>query len=116
MILSHKNLVLEHAIVWNVRSQTCLQKTTNVISETSFNVGAMRVLIMTNSVRWVDGCFYDFMRPREQREIDPAGQMFIIRKLTKNKWEAKYPDGSTKQFRTLKAARAYGIPKQFCQP
>ena len=33
---------------------------------------------MTNSVRWVDGCFYDFMRPREQREIDPAGQMFII--------------------------------------
>ena len=92
MILSHKNLVLEHAIAWNVRSQTCLQKTTSVISETSFNVDAMRVLSMTNSDRWGDGYCYDFMRPREQRERNPAGQMFIIRKLTKNKWEAKYPD------------------------
>ena len=49
-------------------------------------------------------------------DVNPNGRIYIIWKISKNKWEAKYPDGSTKQFRTLKAARAYGIPKQFCQP
>ena len=49
-------------------------------------------------------------------DVDPNGRFYLIQRLAKNKWQAKYPDGSTKQFRTLKAARAYGIPKQFCQP
>jgi len=42
-------------------------------------------------------------------DVNPNGRIYIIRKISKNKWEAKYPNGSTKQFRTLKAARAYGI-------
>ena len=97
MILSHKNLVLEHAIAWNVRSQTCLQKTTSFISETSFNVGVMRVLTMING-DW-------------SNDVNPNGRIYLIERLAKNKWQAKYHDGSTKQFRTLKAARAAGIPK-----
>ena len=51
-----------------------------------------------------------------EEDVNPNGRFYLIQRLAKNKWEAKYPDGSTKQFRTLKAARAYGIPKQFCQP
>lgn len=44
-------------------------------------------------------------------DVNPNGRIYIIQRLAKNKWQTKYPDGSTKQFRTLKAARAYGIPK-----
>jgi hypothetical protein len=58
-------------------------------------------------------------------DVNPNGRIYLIQRLAKNKWQAQYHDGSTKQFRTLKAARAAGIPKsvtdiltvkQFCQP
>jgi len=44
-------------------------------------------------------------------DVNPNGRIYLIERLAKNKWQAKYHDGSTKQFRTLKAARAAGIPK-----
>ena len=84
--------------------------TTSVRNDISFNVGAMRVLIM-NSCDW-------------SNDVNPNGRIYLIQRLAKNKWQAKYHDGSTKQFRTLKAARAAGIPKsvtdiltvkRFCQ-
>ena len=44
-------------------------------------------------------------------DVNLNGRIYLIERLAKNKWQAKYHDGSTKQFRTLKAARAAGIPK-----
>jgi|TARA_R110000824_G_scaffold67401_6_gene174694 hypothetical protein len=37
---------------------------------------------------------------------------FLIKKLAKGKWEARYLDGTNKVFKTLRAARAAGIPRE----
>ena len=76
----------------------------------------LRGINMIDKMHRLDEHFTDCFAVTEPRETDPLGQMFIIKKISKGKWEASYPDGSTKQFRTLKAASSYGIPKQFCQP
>ena len=44
-------------------------------------------------------------------DVNPNGRIYLIQRLAKNKWQAKYHDGSTRVFNTLKAARAAGIPK-----
>ena len=44
-------------------------------------------------------------------DVNPNGRIYLIERLAKNKWQAKYHDGSTRVFNTLKAARAAGIPK-----
>ena len=44
-------------------------------------------------------------------DVNPNGRIYLIQKLAKNKWQAQYHDGSTRVFKTLKAARAAGIPK-----
>jgi len=41
------------------------------------------------------------------------GRLFIVKKLAKNKWQAQYSNGSTKVFKTLKEAKASGIPRLF---
>ena len=44
-------------------------------------------------------------------DVNPNGRIYLIQRLAKNKWQAKYHDGSMRVFNTLKAARAAGIPK-----
>ena len=38
--------------------------------------------------------------------VNIEGRLFIVKKLAKNKWQAQYSNGSTKVFKTLKAAKA----------
>ena len=54
--------------------------------------------------------FFSEIHTETMPEVDPKGKMFIINKLSKGKWQAKYSDGSTKIFKTLKEARRSGHP------
>ena len=54
--------------------------------------------------------FFSELSVNTMPEVNPNGKMFIINKLSKGKWQAKYSDGSTKIFKTLKEARRSGHP------
>ena len=54
--------------------------------------------------------FWRWLHAETMPEVNPNGKMFIINKLSKGKWQAKYSDGSTKIFKTLKEARRSGHP------